>query len=309
MPSRVQLPLQCWILVAALLMCVAQRVLTRRSHSIVSSDHDKTVFVCLVGRDAGTLQSLAMHVRECARNPHLISFGLVVVVDDASQIEQVDSRLNYMTFSWQYAKDPSKHLLPARKFAMKRMYNNERYVLFLHGSKPLPDWDVACMRLLESGGNQVLTAYPSEDLGVPKAKFPYLRTSEDDRSIRIEAKDMALNRFASVACTVWLRAFSFSSFDILQACSTDHWHDGQMAQTVAFHAYGVRVFTPTFPICVRASRLGVTCHAGQPVSIGEDAFGNYPRVGIVDAKDDEELILKYGSIDVAKVVIRQTSEM
>jgi hypothetical protein len=49
--------------------------------------------------------------------------------------------------------------------------------------------------------------------------------------------------------------------------------------------------------------------AASTSDVSITSFGDAPRVGIVDVRDDEELIDKYGSVDVARVVISQDADI
>ena len=144
----------------------------------------------------------------------------------------------------------------------------------------------------------------------PRALFPRLRVI--DGSVRIEAQPMAVPSPTLVASTAWSRAFSFCSRRTYAACANDFWHDGQLEQTAAFARRGVRVLLPATAVCTRASRMGVgaptAAAGGARVALDDPAFGAYPLAGLVRAYDTEEAILKFGSVDVARVLVREQED-
>lgn len=336
-----QLPLQVWVLALAVLGGVLQRLVLRRPQLLLSpppplpasaraSAQDRTVFVCLVGTEPHALRALAQAIRGSAARPHAVSVGLVVVVRSAEQVREErrgDDGDEGVSLTWMYASRPATALVDARREALRTLYRGERYVLLLHGCNLLPEWDGRCLPLLDREEEEhgtgrrrlvVLTSFPvATRRDDAHALFPRLRVDADDAAVHVDTRPMALRRDDVLTpAAVWSRALSLCSRRTLQACLSAPAHGkegvlfrrGQLEQTVALAGAGVRIVTPAFAVAVRASKFGVGAPAGTLRMAAMDAhpaFGAHPHAGLVYEDDDEERILKYGGVDVARVLLHE----
>lgn len=306
------IPIQGWLLLVALLLGLLTRSRASPTRTVA---HDHTIFVCLVGSDAHMLESASAHLRSTAMYPHSVSVGAVVLVDRSLLVDEV-ARTTEGNFMWKYAANPRHALMRARATAMRKLYNRERFILMLHAARPVQGWDDACIRLIDDAPDGVLCAFPHvadreaqegsarEREARDGAAFPSLRLYGE--VVKVEHTPFAVRRMAVVRSTAFSRRFAFAPCEHYARMRKDAFHDSQLEQTVVLYENGLRCLVAAVPLCESASRCGVGADVteAQRVSMEEAAFGAHPGVGIVDERDVEELITKYGSVDVAKVAIQ-----
>ena len=332
-----RLPLPLWLLAASVLCAAVQRAMasSRAAKPFRLTSADETICVILVGTEATALRALAAAFRSSAATPSAVDVAIVVVVQSAAQVARETAAAaarresdSSITLTYMYSAKPRHALNEARKEAMLRLFNNERYVLFAHGCRPLHGWDAILTLGLRHHGHgphggprgargTILTAFPGpsggdESVAAPRALFPRLRL-DTAGSVHVHTAPMAVAEpTAFLASTVWSRAFTFCDRETCRVAfgSGDNaWCDGQLEQTVALAQRGVRILLPAAPICVRASRMGVGAPPSSgSVAIDNPAFGAFPLAGLVSRTDTAEAIFKYGSVDVARVFVRQQQQ-
>ena len=295
-----KVPFQGWLLIFSLLICILQRLVTDKITTLKHIPDSNTIFVCLVGTDSTILQSMASQIHSTSMNPQSITVGIVVLVKDASQINNTEQNAGYMSYMWKYTTDPSKALMQARMAAIKRLYNNEKYILFLHGAKTVMGWDDMCIRLSNDVNGGILCAFPNDN---DMPAFPIIK--QDQQSISVKLESFSIQRMISVRSTVASRSFTLLPYTSLLKFKKDAFHDSQLEQTIVYVYNECPPYVPAMKICHKTTNcnVGIKLTQKQVVALEESVFGSYPRVGIVDGKNMEELILKYGSVDTAKVMI------
>ena len=296
----VPLPI-CVLLIALLMSAVQRRVAARYDQRPVPVEHAETIFVCLVGTDVAVLRSIAAEAQGRAKRPHAVSFGIVVVVTSSEQVREDETDTLSLredqncTVAWRYAKDPKTHLVRAQRHAMRKLYRNEDYILFLHGARCADDWDETCSDLV-GDGRYVLSCKPTKD------DVPTFPTIVDGRII---AKPATTSRVATTRSTTHVHDFAFARREVWSQVGI---RDGQLEMTHRMRAKGIEPLTSLCRLCYCTHKCGVGA-AASTSDVSITSFGDAPRVGIVNVRDDEELIDKYGSVDVARVVISQDADL
>lgn len=332
-------PLQFVPLALALVLWTLQQI-TRRDDKTTRNRtlrrnierNSETIFVCLVGTDAAIMRSVAAHAIGMAMYPRAITVGIVVLVQDASGVSD-DSTVasdDSISITWRYARDPRYGLNHGRRCGLSGLYNNERYVLMLHGARPVAGWDDACVRLLaqqrsrdedvkRSGSKSssaigpVLTSAPHTQGVFTRASFPLLikrsGAGDGDESVQISTHAFAVERFDAMESVAWMRGFHFSSHDTIARCpKRSMWVDNQIEQTLTLRRAGISIGVPAIPVCEASTRDGVGVARTRAHDAPIKELGTDPHVGIYDRHDAHELILKYGSVDAAHITIMQASD-
>lgn len=298
-----KIPFQGWLLISSLLLCILQRMISNKDSIEKHIPVNNTIFVCIVGTDSTILQSMAAQIYSTSMSPQSITIGIVVLVKDASEIRNTETNAGYMNYMWKYTTDPSKTLMQARSAAIKRLYNNEKYILFLHGAKPVMGWDDMCIRLSNDIDGGVICAFPTND---NIAAFPIL--VQEKQSINIKLEKFSMQRMIPVRSTVTSRSFTLMPYTSFLKFKKDAFHNSQLEQTIVYAYNDCYPYVPAVKLCHKTANcnVGIKLTRKQVVTLEENVFGLYPRVGIVDNKNMEELILKYGSVDVANVMIHSS---
>lgn len=323
----------------------ARRALDERTTRVLRERaEEETIFVCLVGDKLSVLRSLAAEVRASAAVPGRVSVGCVVVVRDARQVARettqsrhVDDGVLYaptrasVSTAWLYSKRPREALHEGRREALRTLYQGEKFVLFLHGAMPTPDWDRRCAVLLTARQQQLrpplhaaITAVPvdadsrrgsaessssSPSVGTV-GRFPHLQTLGADGSVSVRTRAFAVAQDELVPSTVLLRAFVFATHEAVRACGDALWAGGQLEATARCHERGLRAFVCGRALARRSGKHGVDHPkpAGRGVQPDHPAFGAHPRAGLVQDEDPREAIVKFGNLDVASILLRQLGD-
>jgi len=298
-----KIPFQGWLLICSLLLCILQRMITNKNGIDKHVPVNNTIFVCIAGTDSTILQSMAAQIYSTSMNPQSVTVGIVVLVKDASEIHNTETNAGYMSYMWKYTADPSKSLMQARAAAMKRLYNNEKYILFLHGAKTVMGWDDMCIRLSSEINGGVICAFPNDG---NMAAFPTI--VQEKQSINIKLENFSMQRMIPVRSTVASRSFTLIPYTSLLKFKKDAFHNSQLEQTIIYVYNDCPPYVPAVKLCHKTTNcnVGIKLTRKQVVTLEETVFGLYPRVGIIDNKNMEELILKYGSVDVANVMIHSS---
>jgi len=262
----------------------------------------ETVFVCMVGNDIARLRAHAIETIGNASRYTSVTVGIIVLVDSASEIAVSNDADPAITVRWVLRKQHSS-LPMLRQLAIDELYRGEQYVLFLYGAVPSVNWNENSMQLVDND-HCVLLALASDVSGSERAAFPVLDVS--DNVVRVRKHDFAIHRNTHVPTCVWTHQYVFMTANCLFTHRKCMFHESCMTQTHELAVKNVQLRLAAIPLYRPTSRMGVELRRSN-VALDHACHGSHPGVGIVDRANSEELILKYGNIDVAIAEIEQSS--
>ena len=291
-------PFEVILLLIAILVGAAV-AMTAAPRRLVGGHEANTILVVLVGTELPLLESTGAQFLSTALYPESVSVALVVLVDDSTKVVLDATTRSEMVVTWEFASEPHTALLQGRKQCMTRSYINEAFVLCAHACHGTMGWDDACIRMSRSQPRRSVLCTQG---GAPT----YSRVVEKDARLEVETRPMlgASHELGTVAASTFLHDFVFMSGDIAQQSA---FRRGAVATTRSLAAEGIRVFHPIISVSKPASRCGMRLRSTEKGRLTEDddALGSIPACGIVDLRDEDELIVKYGSVDAAHVAVQE----
>lgn len=254
-----------------------------------------TIFVCLVGVDKATLWDTALHFLRTATNPAAVRVGILLFVADTHQARDASAWHHpQVSVRRQAVRRAEGMLCRGRRLCIRHLFHRERYVAFANGVRPVQNWDELMLRLAPD--DAVTVAMPGRD---GRACFPTLRKC--DAGVVVRPRRFAVERACLTASTCWSHSFAFFRSGLLARC--DLFVDSQINQASTLSRQGVACLVACCTVCTPSGEPGRTHADPSHEELDMTGCGRYPGVGVVSGDDSKELILKYGSIDSARVVI------
>ena len=301
-----------YLLGALVLLAIVQRLMTptRAMQGRAAAPVSAYFLVCLVGRSLDDCLQTAEIFSQRASNPRGVHFAIVVAVSSAREVlrkEEVDERSNGLAVAvtWRHATDPSTFLTRGRRIALQKLYQGESLILLANGCDPRARWDAACLEFLtgpthvtskKNASTTLITACASDD---GEARFPRLSLSSKDGQVRVRSRRFETQASECTPSTLCTQTFCCAPAHLMQRTPLE---DSQLDQTSRLREMGVRIKVPSVAMCTVGSRHGVRTPVASNVRITTHGFGKYPSLGLVD-ETEREMVLKYGSVDAARVHI------
>lgn len=288
--------------------------------SVTLKDLENSIFVCyIVYKDTRWIRNVVDNIKK-ALHSNRVFFGIIEYVDEAcpSMVEHIPKDLrNHIRVSTRASKI-STTLCKSRQSALKTLYSNERYVLFIRSVDLCNHWDERmCSSMKDNSRRTVLTAHISNH---NRNSFSTILRVED-KNIVIGTQPMFVHESNSgfspqVKAIVFCPDFCFCDAEhathacaddtpigvsavLYNACIGMH-HPGFCVGTRTLHPYGVRM---SKRCRIDAQKLAKFCnHIG--VDIKNTKVGVDARCGLSVNADADECIIKYGSVSQANVKLQ-----
>ena len=151
--------------------------------------------------------------------------------------------------------------------------------------------------MLRLASDDAVTVAMTDRTGRPC--FPTLRTS--DVGVTVRARRFAIERECVTASTCWCHSFAFFRSSLFSRCNL--LCDSQINQASALRRVGVECLVTCCLVCTPLETSDRVHADPGSEELDMTGCGRHPGVGVVLADDSKELILKYGSIDSARVVV------
>ena len=254
-----------------------------------------TIFVCLVGVDRAALWDEALHFLRTAANPAAVRVGIVLLVRDSRQAHDPTAWHHpHITLRRQATRRAEGMLCRGRRSCIRHLFHHEKYVAFANGVQPVAHWDALMLRLVSD--DAVTVAMPDR---AGRPCFPTLR--ESDAGVTVRPRRFAIERECVTASTCWSHSFAFFRSSLFSRCNL--FCDSQINQASALRRAGIECVVACCAVCTLCETSNRMHADPGSEELDVTGCGRHPGVGVVSGEDSKELILKYGSIDSARVVV------
>lgn len=281
------------------LICVVVSILagktTRRVPTRSKDAREESFFVCLTSARMPLVWKAALAFLDTASNPTAVRIGIVLFVSDVNAVYDAHEWHHpQISVRRQAAHRTDTLLCKGRRLCVRHLHHCEKYILFANDTYPLAGWDAWLLSHMPMG--HVVVAL-SNKAGMPC--FPTLRSDAD--SVAVRAKPFALTRDCVTMSTVWCHSFACFPSALLTKC--DLFHESQINQTSLLWRHGIACHVACAALCRGADQHWGLKPNLKDADLDVTGCGKYPQVGVVASDDSRELIVKYGNIDTARVVI------
>ena len=286
-------PLPVWILLVALVLHVV-----RRKH--VGSDPrlltQSATIVVLAGNDSSLVFDRANDFLNTAEYADGVFISMVIASDEEFDVPLLlRARSNIVR-----VKSSERNLISMWNLALDDLLLSAgTVVVFTAGVEPLLGWDVACRAACDTDDMVCMTAASSRG----EAVFPCIDTSDDRLSVR--SRTFVDGDGESWPVVTMLYTFWCLSYGLAERVRDHGICAGQLEQSAFVRSIGGKIVGSSERITRRAKqRLGVDVNEGNALRPHDlKRLGTNIDLGIVNDRDERELIAKYGSVDRFRAIL------
>ena len=276
--------LHFWIIIIASISSILHKFLVKANllkHDKPVIGESSTTLILIVMNYTYSWASIIHNILSCCDEPENVNFGIIFLCDKSSEIAYVPKDLQHNVKIVHRKKRKYLEKSECFKESFEKLYENEDYIAILNASSLYPSWDTLCKQVYKK--NTVLTSPPSIK---GKPTFPVLKKTNDGHRV-CTPRQFANTCVETVPATIICNTFIFIEsklFKKLNFC------DNQIEFTNSTKYY---ISCPCF-LCVNSGVLKKDSGIFENVHDGIYS-------GLSQQIGDSECILKYGSVESAKL--------